>query len=106
MNESLEHRAAGNVHVACSEPRLSKESNMKIGASSVSLHCDRTLLAKLIARRWKQDRPYFTLNERSREAWLEASWGPQSVRSAFELHWSRCPSHCACRPASTSPGSV
>lgn len=67
MNESLEHRAAGNGHA----------------------DFDLSVLAELITRRWKQDRPYFTLNERTPEAWLEASWRRQPGRSALELHWSR-----------------
>ena len=60
---------------------------------------DHSVLAELIARRWKQDRSYFTLHETSRGAQLEASWRRQPGRSALELHWSH-PRHpqCACRP--------
>jgi hypothetical protein len=67
MKESLERRAAGNGHAGF----------------------DHSVLAELIARRWKQDRPYFTLIEPTRGAWLEASWRRQPGRSTLELHWSR-----------------
>jgi len=68
MNETLERRAAGNGHADLGH----------------------TILAELIARRWKQNRPYFTLIKRARGAWLEASRRRQPGRSAMELHWSRC----------------
>jgi hypothetical protein len=66
MNECLEQRAAVNRHA----------------------EFDHSALAELIARRWKQDRSYFTLNEKSRGAPLKASWWRQPGRSALELHWS------------------
>lgn len=62
---------------------------MKIGARNASLHFDHTVLAELIARRWKHDRAYFTPSERARGAWLQAPWWWQPGRSALELHWSR-----------------
>jgi hypothetical protein len=62
---------------------------MKFGERSASPHIDHTLLAELIARRWKQNRPHFTLNERSRGAWLQASWWRPPGRRVMELHWSR-----------------
>ena len=62
---------------------------MKIDASSANLRFDHTVLAQLIARRWKQERPYFTLNERPRGAWLQASWERQPGRTALELRWFR-----------------
>jgi hypothetical protein len=71
MSESLERRAAGNGHA----------------------DFDHSVLAELITRRWKQDRPYFTLNERAPGAWLEASWRRQPGRSALQLHWSH---HAPC----------
>ena len=43
----------------------------------------------LIARRWKDDEPYFTLNKGARGAWLEALWGRRPGHRALELHWSR-----------------
>ena len=67
MNESLERRAAGNGHA----------------------DFDRSVLAELIARRWKQDRAYFTPSKRAPGAWLMASWWRQPGRSALELPWSR-----------------
>lgn len=67
MNESLEHRTAGNGHA----------------------DFDHSVLAEVIAWRWKEDRPYFTLNERAPGAWLEASWRRQPANSALKLHWSR-----------------
>ena len=66
MSESLPYHAAVNRHA----------------------DFDHSVLAELIARRWKQDRSYFTLNERSRRAQLEASWWRQPGRSAMGLHWS------------------
>jgi hypothetical protein len=67
MSETLEHRAAGNGHA----------------------DFDQSVLAELIEWRWKQDRRYFTLNERAPGAWLEASWRRQPGRSALKLQWSR-----------------
>jgi hypothetical protein len=52
MSEAQEHRAASHGHG----------------------EFDHGVLAELIARRWRQDRPYFTLRERTPGAWLEASW--------------------------------
>ena len=48
-----------------------------------------SVLAELTTRSWEQDRPYFTLNQGVRGAWLEASWWRPSGRSALESHWSR-----------------
>lgn len=56
MNERLNHREAVDGHA----------------------DFDHSVLAELIARRWKHDRPYFTLNERGQGAWLEASWRRQT----------------------------
>jgi hypothetical protein len=75
MSETLEHRAAGNGHA----------------------DFDHSVLAELIAWRWKQHRPYFTLNER---AWLEASWRRQPGRSALKLQWSR---HAPCIASADLP---
>jgi hypothetical protein len=59
MRKSLERRGAGNRHAACSGAAPLGESMWKIRARSASLHFDHTVLTELIARRWKQDRPYF-----------------------------------------------
>jgi hypothetical protein len=67
MNESLERRAVGNGHA----------------------DFDPSVLAALTERCWKQDRPYFTQNERARGAWLQASWWRPPGQSALEMHWSR-----------------
>jgi hypothetical protein len=58
MNKSLERRAAGNGRVACIAAAPLEESTWKIRARSASVQFDHTVLAELIARRWKQDRPY------------------------------------------------
>jgi len=59
-----------------------------------SLEFAHTVLSELIMRRWKQDRPYYTVNRRAREAWREASWGRRSSHRALELHWPpRAPSN-------------
>ena len=65
MNESLQYHAAVNRHA----------------------DFDHSVLAELIARRWKQDRSYFT-RRKPRGARLQASWWRQPGRSAMELHWS------------------
>lgn len=69
MNERLEHHAAVN-----------RQADL-----------DHSVLAELIAGRWKQDRPYFTPKKRTFAAWLGTSWRRQPSRNALELHWS-------CRP--------
>jgi hypothetical protein len=50
---------------------------------------DHIAVAALIARRWQEDRPYFTLNRKARGPWLEGSWRWQPANNALELHWSR-----------------
>jgi hypothetical protein len=45
--------------------------------------------AELIARRWREDRPYFTLTGKARGAWLEGSRSLQSENGALTLHWAR-----------------
>ena len=35
---------------------------MKVGLSSTSGQIDHTVLAELVLRRWKEVRPYYTLN--------------------------------------------
>jgi hypothetical protein len=56
---------------------------------STSGQMDHTVSAELIWRRWEQDRPDDTLNERTREVRLEASWGRRPGDSALELNWAR-----------------
>lgn len=43
---------------------------MKMGLSRASTHFDYTVLAELIAQRWREDRPYFMLHMRTRGVWL------------------------------------
>jgi hypothetical protein len=69
MNERLEHYPAVNRHTCF----------------------DHSILAELIARRWKQDRSYLT------RAQLKASWWSQSRRSVLGWQGSQGPF--------TSPGS-
>jgi hypothetical protein len=58
MSESLERHRAGNRHAGCGGATPIGESLWKFRARSASLHFDHTVLAELIARRWKEDGPY------------------------------------------------
>jgi hypothetical protein len=62
---------------------------MKIEGNDASTHFNHTVLAELIARRWREDRHFFTLNGAVWGTRLEASWSQQPGNSALELHWSR-----------------
>ena len=53
-----------------------------------SLEFAHTVLSELIMRRWKEERPYYTVNQRARGAWQEASWWRRPSHRALELHWS------------------
>ena len=64
MNISLDRRGAGNGHAACRAAAPLAESMWKMHARSAGLHFDPTVLAELIALRWKQDRPYFALQKK------------------------------------------
>lgn len=46
-----------------------------------------TALAELLVRRWKEDRPYFTLDEHTRGVGLQASWLPRCGHAGLELCW-------------------
>jgi hypothetical protein len=48
-----------------------------------------TALAELLARRWKEGRPYFTRDEQTRGVGLQASWLPRCGHTGLELHWYR-----------------
>jgi hypothetical protein len=89
MIESLERCAAGTKYVGRSAAAALEGVDMKIGERSASLHFDHTLLAELSAQSWKQNHPHFTLNERSRGAWLQASWWRPPGHRVMEMHWSR-----------------
>lgn len=47
-----------------------------------------TAAAELLARHWTEDRPYFTLNEGTPGAGLQA-WLRRPDQADLELHWSR-----------------
>jgi hypothetical protein len=63
--------------------------DMKIEVNDARAHFDHTVLAEVIARRWREDRGFFTLNAEVSGARLDASWSQQPANSALELHWSR-----------------
>ena len=54
-----------------------------------SVDFDHTALAELISRRWREDKPYFTLKRIAPGAWLEGSWWRQPANSAQKLRWAR-----------------
>lgn len=58
---------------------------MKYGINRPSRNFDHKVLAEIISRHWRVDRPLFTLDREASPAGLEASW----LQSALELHWSR-----------------
>jgi hypothetical protein len=72
MKESLERHGASKGHAACSGTAPLGESIWKFRARNASLHFDHTVLAHLIARRWKEDRPYFALRKIARGALPES----------------------------------
>lgn len=53
------------------------------------LNLDHTLLGELIARRWQEDRGYYSLNRHADQGWLEALWSQRADHSGVELHWIR-----------------
>lgn len=60
---------------------------MTIGASGASARPDPSLVVELLARRWREGRPYFTLRERIEGAGLHAFWrrrpGPRGLASVL-----------------------
>jgi len=48
-----------------------------------------TAVAELLARRWKEDRPYFALHGITREVGLRPWWLRHRARGGLDLHWSR-----------------
>ena len=69
---------------------------MKVGLSSTRGQIDHTVSAELVSQRWKDARPYYTLNGTAREVWLEASLRRRPGDSALDLHWS-VPFHSQCK---------
>ena len=61
---------------------------MKVGLGSTSGQIDSTVSAELVSRRWKEARPYYTLNRTAREVWLEASLRRRPSDSALDLRCS------------------
>lgn len=49
---------------------------------------DNTAVAELLARRWKEECPYFALHEKNRAASLHSSWLRRSDCGDLALHWS------------------
>lgn len=79
---------------------------MKIGINHASENFDHTVLAEVISSRWREDRPFFTLNREARGARLDASWLQQPANSALELHWSRRGDDAPATPRWTFSGLV
>jgi hypothetical protein len=50
---------------------LKRSQNIRTSANG---QVDNTTIAELLARRWRENRPYFTLNGEPREARLQSSW--------------------------------
>jgi hypothetical protein len=73
---------------------------MNFGINHASANFGHTVLAEAISSRWREDRPFFTLNTEARGARLQASWLQQPANSALELHWSR---RCPCIPSAELP---
>jgi hypothetical protein len=59
-----------------------------------SLKFVQSVSPELIMRRWKEARPYYTVNQRAGGAWRETSWWRRPSHCALELHWRpRAPSN-------------
>ncbi len=52
---------------------------------------DHGLLGELIARRWQEDRGYYTLDGHGVRGWREAFWVRQAVHRGVELRRRRDP---------------
>jgi len=48
-----------------------------------------TAVAELLARRWKEDRPYFTLHGITREVGLRSWWLRRRACGGLDPNWSR-----------------
>jgi hypothetical protein len=62
---------------------------MKIEAINANAPFDHTVLAAVIARRWREDRHFYMPGARTHGLRLEALWWRQRATTALELHWSR-----------------
>ena len=66
-------------------------------------HAGITAVAELLARRWKEHRPYFTLHEITRGVGLNSWWVRRPDRCGLEQRWSRVtPAHARHNCAWTS----
>ncbi|MBV8143570.1 MAG: hypothetical protein JO184_01090 [Gammaproteobacteria bacterium] len=62
---------------------------------------DPVFLGELIARRWQEDRGFYSLNTHADQGWLEGLWSQRADHSGVELHWMRRAGlHRASEPAS------
>ena len=69
----------------------------------VNGHADITAVAALLARRWKEDRPYFTVHGITRNTGLSSWWLRRPDCARLEQHWVRViPTHSRHRYAGTS----
>ncbi|HVO46426.1 MAG TPA: hypothetical protein VMT29_08825 [Steroidobacteraceae bacterium] len=53
------------------------------------LRFDPTFLAEVIARRWQQDRGFYSLNTHADQGWFEGLWPQRADHSGVEIHWIR-----------------
>lgn len=51
-----------------------------------------TAVAQLLARRWKDNRRYFTPDENAAGVGLRSEWLRPRAHGGLALHWSRAPS--------------
>lgn len=86
---SVAGASCGCVATALFETIRIEEVAMRIEVNDAGAHFDHTVLAAVIARRWREDRRFFTLNGELPGTRLQASWSQQPANSALELHWSR-----------------
>lgn len=93
MNQScIQHRKESRT-ARDETPRAVRDADrrswiMKVGLSSTRGQIDHTVSTELGSQRWKDARPYYTLNGTAREVWLEASLRRRPGDSALDLHWS------------------
>ncbi len=62
---------------------------MTVGIRGVNAQLDHELFADLLARRWREGRPYFTLREPLDGMGLQAWWQRRPGHAGLDLHWSR-----------------
>jgi len=62
---------------------------MKTADDSVRPHFDHTILAEVISRRWREDRPFFPPGTTTRVPRLEASWWREPLEDLSYTDWKR-----------------